>query len=279
MTWTTADNDYCLEEMVHGEISTVEDLIDWMEDSVDRYESKYGEFEEGSEIKGRGYIAGTIKYHSEKGLVQTGSAPGFFGDIWTLCTCRKDIRSSSNFVDAFREEGDGVYRPTQPVFILPFSSRRQAYDKPGKKYQRALTSAALVTHGFRDMGRYARFLVNNFSGESVEKRLSHGGNSVAEERGDCHADWDGEVHYPPDGHQHGEDSPDCGCSTSSARSPTDHIDNQTHHIKCLSMPGYWISWNKPTLAMDLDNEFRQKNFSSSTVLQNRIEPVGKVVNR
>lgn len=273
MAWGTNEFDYPIEEKDPAGVSTVDDLKDWMEDSIGRYESKYGEFDNGTEIGGRAYIASTIKYHSEHGLVQTGSAPGYFGELWTLSTCRKDIRSSSKFEKLFTEKDDGVLRPNQPVFILPFSSRSKSYDKPGKKYQRSLASAALVTHGFREMEKYAEYLIENFSGESVEKRLSHGTDSVAEERGDCHADWEAEVYYPPNRHQHGDDSPVCGCESGNARSPEDHIDNRSHHVKCLSLPGYWISWNEPVLAMDLDNEFRHKIINGASTLQDRIEPV------
>jgi len=279
MSWGLGQFDYPIGNNAssnHG-ISTVDGLVEWMVNCIDRYESTYGGFLEDSKPNGRAYIAKSLKYHDELGLIQTGSAPNYFDGLFTLATCRKDMRGEPNegsepnpdhpFRTLFEERQDGILMPRKPVFILTFSSRKQEYDRVGDVYERYLVNASLITQGFLEMSDYADFLISNYSGDRVEKRLTHGGNQVAEDRGDCHANREGNVHYPPDSHQHGDGEQACGCKTQSS---TDHIDNSPHHVKCLSGERFWIGWEHPELAMDRDNEFRTKTINGEKTIRNRI---------
>ena len=288
MAWKLEKFDYQLEnegDPDASEIESVDSLIEWMEARIDAYESEFGGFRKSNDIAGRAYVARSIRYHSEKGLVQAGSAPSYFGDLWTLATCKKYMRgepkgdtspnSDHPFRRFFGDPEGGVLKPVKPLFILTFSSKDPAFDTPGTVRQRSLASVAMVTHGFNEMGHYADYLRRNFSDDSIEKRLSHGGNEIAEERGDCHADWDGNVYYPPNKHQHGEGGGPCECSNSKAAG--DHIDNNPHHVKCLSLSNYWITWNEPTLAMNRENEFDQghRNINGPAVVESYVEPVSR----
>lgn len=279
MSWELSQFDYPLggcSSVEHG-VSSVEELTEWMRDCIDRYESSFREFPEETKPGGRAYTAKSLKYHDELGLIQTGSAPNYFDNIFTLSTCRKDMRgepdAGSNpnpdhpFRALFEERQDGILIPQRPVFILNFSSKKQEYDKVRELNERYLTNASLITHGFLKMSDYATFLISNYAGDRVRKRLTHGGDPVAEDRGDCHADREGNVRYPPNGHQHGDGEQACGCNT---RSSTDHIDNSPHHVKCLSHEQFWISWEHPELAMDRDNEFRTKNINGEETIRDRV---------
>lgn len=279
MAWELGKFDYPLGEHVSSrhDVSTLDELIEWMRDCADRYEATYRTFPEGPKFDGRGYIARSIKYHEDFGLVQTGCAPNYFNGLFTLATCRKDMRGEPEegsepnpnhpFRTLFEERQGGISLPRKPVFILTFSTRKQQYDRIREFNERYLANVSLITHGFLKMSEYANFLTSNYTGESVEKRLTHGGNQVARDRGDCHADRECNVYYPPEDHQHGGGEQACGCDTQSS---TNHVDNSPHHVKCLSEDGFWIGWEHPELAMDRDNEFRTKNINGEETIRHRV---------
>jgi hypothetical protein len=255
------------------DMESISDLRYWMGRCIERYEDQVGEFE-SPVPHGRVYIARTIRYRSGEGLVQTGSAPSFFGGLWSLATCKKGMRgepegsNSPNpnhpFQRLFHDpDENGVRRPKRPVFILPSSSRSQSgNDKRtgADSHRNWLTSVAMVTHGFDRMKDYGRYLRSAHDGEAVANRLTHVSDrtKIAEKRGDCHIDDDGNVRYPPGNHQHGDDSGEskCRCDTiSGGPDPYDHVDNSENHVKCVSESDYWLGWTEPTFAIKPKDEF------------------------
>lgn len=284
----SADLDYAVGEeldqpTVRDGIESTHHLRRWMENCITSYEQGGPGFEE-SEPRGRIYIARTIQYQSDTGLAQTGSAPNFFGGLWSLATCKKGMRRSNSFQKLFRAPNDdGVRRPKQPVFIFACASRSKAYDKPERadSHRNWLASAAMVTHGFDRMEDYGRYLLETHEGPAMEKRLTHASDrpGIAEDRGDCHVDETGQVHYPPANHQHGDGEVEatCGCtSQSSGRDPDDHIDNSDAHIKCIAESEYWLGWTEPRFALVPEEEFNvgHKNTREFDDILARFEQVG-----
>jgi len=258
-----------------GEVRQVDDLRDWMEKCIERYEDENAEFDSNTP-RGRIYVARTVQYQSDTGLAQTGSAPSFFGGVWSLATCKKYMRgepkrsdtanSNHPFQQLFEDpDSDGIRSPKCPVFVLSCASRNRAHNKPegAESHRNWLASAAMVTHGFDKMEDYGRYLRSSYEGEAVRHRLTHASDrtSLAENRGDCHIDDGGAVQYPPAGHQHGdgEVKAQCGCSSSSSPRPEEHIDNSEDHIKCVSEPGYWLGWTEPHFALKPEEEFNRNH--------------------
>lgn len=247
-------------------VEDIEDLRRWMENCIKAYDEEGPGFEDICP-HGRIYIARTIQYQSDTGLAQTGSAPNFFGGLWSLATCKKPMRGSDTFQDLFEDpDENGIRRPKQPVFIFTCASRKQVHDIPegAKQHRNWLASTAMVTHGFDRMEDYGRYLLENQGESAMTKRLTHASDrpEVAEDRGDCHVDEDGQVHYPPSNHQHGdgEDEATCGCSGQSTnRAPDDHIDNSEDHVKCVAESGYWLGWSEPKFALLPDEEFTRNH--------------------
>lgn len=256
----SADLDYAVGEghdrptALEG-LTNLEDLRRWMESCIKAYDEEGPGFED-TNPHGRIYIARTIQYQSGTGLAQTGSAPNFFGGLWSLATCKKDMRRAKSFQKLFQETDDtGVRRPKRPVFIFACSSRNAKYDKPDgtESYRNWLASASMVTHGFDQMEDYGRYLLESREGPAKANRLTHASNrpEVAEDRGDCHVDEEGHGHYPPSNHQHGDGEVEATCDCNgqpSSRNPDDHIDNSDAHIKCVAESGYWLGWTEPRFA-------------------------------
>jgi hypothetical protein len=260
----SADLDYAVgmghnQPAVVDDVESVENLRGWMQKCIETYGKNGGSFEDTTP-RGRVYIAETIQYQAQRGLAQTGSAPNFFEGIWSLATCKKSMRRASSFQQLFEApDDDGIRRPKYPVFIFACSSRNKAHDRPkgAESNRNWLASVAMVTHGFDRMEDYGRYLLETQDGSTVTKRLTHtsGRPEVAANRGDCHVDEEGQIHYPPNSHQHGESESNCSCSGQSAnRAPDEHIDNSEGHIKCVAEPGYWLGWTEPKFALTADEE-------------------------
>jgi len=275
-----------------GEVQQVDDLREWMQDCADRYEDEETGFNSNTP-RGRVYVARSIQYQSDSGLAQTGSAPSFFGGLWSLATCKKGMRgepeqsNSANpdhpFQRLFQEPDDeGIRRPKCPVFILTCASRSKAHDKPedANSHRNWLASAAMVTHGFDKMEDYGQYLRRTYDNEAVRHRLTHASDRTlfAENRGDCHVDDSGSVRYPPANHQHGdgEVEAECGCNSNPSRNPEEHIDNSEDHVKCVSERGYWLGWTEPQFALKPQEEFNQNHRTAKGFddLLERFEPVG-----
>jgi hypothetical protein len=293
----SSDLDYAVgtsptEPVAAEEVRQLSDLREWMQDCIDRYESEMAGFD-SDEPQCRTYVAQTIQYQSGTGLAQTGSAPNFFGGVWSLATCKKGMRgepvrsATANLDHPFQKlfgepDEDGVRRPKYPVFILTCASRNSGHDKPewADAHRNWLASAAMVTHGFDEMADYGRFLRRTFSGEAVRHRLTHASDRtpLAENRGDCHVDDSDNVQYPPAGHQHGDGKVDakCGCANSTGPQPEDHIDNSPNHVKCVSEPGFWLGWTNPQFALKPAEEFNRKyrTMKGFSNLLEQFEPVG-----
>lgn len=294
----SSDLDYAVgtspsEPVDASEVQQVGRLREWMEDCIEKYEDKNTQFD-SSTPRGRVYVAETIQYNSDIGLTQTGSAPSFFGGLWSLATCKKGMRGepvrsdSANpdhpFQKLFREPDEsGVRHPKYPVFVLTCASRDSAYDKPdnANSNRNWLASAAMVTHGFDRMEDYGQYLRRTHEGDAVKHRLTHASDRtpLAENRGDCHVDDTGVVQYPAPNHQHGDGEVEakCGCGSKHSRQPEDHVDNSEDHVKCVSEPGYWLGWTEPLLALKSEEEFNRKYRTPEGFddLLERFEPVGE----
>lgn len=275
------------------EVHQLDHLQEWMQNCIDMYEDEKGEFDSNTP-NGRVYVARTIQYQSDTGLAQTGSAPNFFGGIWSLATCKKGMRGEPERSDSanplhpfqrlFRKPDDeGIRHPKTPVFILTCASRNQAHDKPedANSHRNWLASAAMVTHGFDKMQDYGRYLRRTYDGKAVRHRLTHASDRtpLAKNRGDCHVDDRGVIQYPPADHQHGdgEVKAKCDCNSSFSRQPEEHIDNSEDHVKCVSEPDYWLGWTHPQFALKPEEEFNQNHRTTEGFndLLGRFEPVGK----
>lgn len=169
-----------------------------------------------------------------------------------------------HFFDYFEEQESGVLRPTQPLVVFTTAGKMGSERLVGTESKsRWLVSAALVTHAFRDMDDYGRFLLDQE--ESVWKpRVStdpDGDSEWARKYGDCHAIVeDGEVvgtdaPYPEHDHVSSSGTSSCGCSER-VNEEYDHVyheDNDPTRLKFVSTPQYWISWNEPAFYWTVGN--------------------------
>ena len=169
-----------------------------------------------------------------------------------------------HFFDYFEEIEPGVLRPTQPLFIFT-SAGKGGSEKPewAESKHRWLVNIALVTHAFRDMEDYGRFLLDQE--ESVwNPRISTDpadNSEWARKYGDCHALVnDGEVigtdsPYPEHDHVSSSGTSSCGCSETVNRE-YDHVyheDLDPDRLKFVSTSEYWVSWNAPAFYWTVGN--------------------------
>lgn len=249
----------------HGQeevITTREELVEHLDGLVENLDSELEPFEK-SPVNGRIYPASSINYTRDSGHVQTASSPAYGGGFWSLACCKHDMRQE-HFFDYFEEHESGVLRPTQPLFIFTTAGKGGS-DKPkgAETKHRWLVNVALVTHAFRDMEDYGRFLIEQE--ESVWKpRIStdpDDDSAWARKYGDCHAVVeDGEVvgtdaPYPEHDHVSGSGTSSCGCSET-VNQEYDHVyheDLNPNRLKFVSTPANWVSWNEPALYWTLGN--------------------------
>lgn len=252
------------DEQTHGvygdQIQTPDDLQTWMQNRIAQYQNEIGQFTD-IQPRGRIYVARSIGYYPDLGLTQTGSAPGFFGGVWTLCTCKKKMRREDTFKNHFEGPDDeGIWYPKYPVFIVTISSS-DAQKHPNKPasaddFQPYIASIALITKGFQGMESIGNYLDQHFEGDAVRKRKTGVSNAppLALNRGDVHVNGSNEVTLPPSNHQHGESDSPCECRTSHFnRDPLTHEDNKLNLVNCLSRPGFWTAWKEPTLVFTKEN--------------------------
>lgn len=255
-------------------IQSLKDLKQWIDSAIASYQREFEEFS-SQEIAGRIYVADSIRFRESIGLSQTGSAPGYFGGVWSLSTCKKRMRGepregakpnpNHNFRQLFRDPDDRFgLKPTQPVFIITCASGSQERDVPNwaDSSRNWMANISMVTRGFNGMDEYEQYLRKHHQGPAYNYRVSGRTDAptIARRKGDCHVDDEGNVCFPPDSHDHdfeeaGEFS-GSGCTTrdTSSPDPEDYIDNSRAHVKCLSEPGYWIGWSLPRFAVKPDQE-------------------------
>jgi hypothetical protein len=237
-------------------ITTTDELKNWIDSQITAYrehlqrEEGGAEWFESGDIDGVQYVATSLKYDSQSGaLVQTGTAPNYFGGLWSLATCKHRMRghgkSGYNFPEKFKlvDEEQGLYRPTHPLLVYT-ATGKSGYNSERKQW---LASVALVTHGFMTVSDYSRYLIDECSEAQSRYRLTRVPKedrpSEALSHGDCHANREGITGGPPKGHDHHEQTGgSCGCG-SSHDELTD--DNAKDHMKCLSLGGFWYAWETP----------------------------------
>lgn len=235
--------------------SDVAHLQNRLEELIENFAEERSNFDP-SLVHGRIYTASSINYDTDSNLVQTASSPSYWGGLWSLTCCKHDMRQKHFFNRCFEEAESGVLRPTEPLLIFTCAGKTGS-DKPSwsEHRRRWLTSVALVTHAFRGMDDYGRFLLAQ--GEDTWKdRISTQDVSKldwARRYGDCHAivedkDVTG-VGAPAPEHDHASSSGvNSGGCTSTVDPEYDHVfhdDNDRHHLKLASVSEYWLSWSEP----------------------------------
>jgi hypothetical protein len=245
------------------QLSSIEDLRSQLEQLVEQFAEERSDFET-SRVSGRIYPADSIDYQNSSGLVQGGSSPSYWGGLWSLTCCKHKMRQE-HFFDYFEEIEPGVLRPTQPLFVFTCAGKMDS-DTPdwAAERRRWLTSVALVTHAFRGMDDYGRFLLERDEPawkNRITTQDSSEGTSWARKKGDCHAVVeDGEVvgvdsPYPEHDHVSSSGTTSCGCSTT-INPEYDHVyheDNDTSLLKFASTPDYWMSWSEPQFYWTVGN--------------------------
>lgn len=235
--------------------SSIEDLRNQLEQLVEEFAEKQSDFETFP-VNGRIYPADSIDYQRGSGLVQGGSSPSYWGDFWSLTCCKHKMRQE-HFFDYFEEVESGVLRPTQPLFVFTCAGKMDS-DTPDRAAERRrwLASVALVTHAFRGMDDYGRFLLEQDEAawkNRITTQDSSEETAWARKKGDCHTIVeDGEVvgvgsPYPEHDHVSSSGTTSCGCSTS-VNPEHDHVyheDNDASILKFASRPDYWMSWSEP----------------------------------
>lgn len=257
---TATDEEYPITVEYEGKtvIETVDDLREWIRGRAAEY-TAYIEEREGftpefdpDTLGGLYSVQRSLTYRESRGLfTQKGTAPNYLGNLWTFATCRHMHRGHNdgwNFEQFFVEDPDepDLLWPTQPVVVINAVNSQRLLGKS----RRPVASVAFVTHGFWTIERYAENLCTVGSERAITARLTHAETatkgSAALKFGDCHADRDGNVDEPPSGHDHHEET-DSSCGYSGELLP--HKDTATDHVKCLSLPGYWHAFTKPTLEL------------------------------
>ncbi|MBX0288700.1 hypothetical protein EGH22_20425 [Halomicroarcula sp. F28] len=170
-----------------------------------------------------------------------------------------------HFFNYFEEVESGVLRPTQPLFVFTCAGKMDS-DTPewAAERRRWLTSIALVTHAFRGMDDYGRFLLKQ--DEAAQKNRittqeSSEESTWARKKGDCHAIIEGDevvgvdAPYPEHDHVSSSGTTSCGCSTK-VKEEYDHVyheDNDTSLLKFASTSDYWMSWSEPEFYWTVGN--------------------------
>jgi hypothetical protein len=243
--------------------SSIDDLRSQLEQLVEELAEERSDFET-SPVNGRIYPADSIDYRDGSGLVQGGSSPSYWGGLWSLTCCKHKMRQE-HFFDYFEEVEPGVLRPTQPLFVFTCAGKMDS-DTPdwAAERRRWLTSVALVTHAFRGMDDYGRFLLEQDEAawkSRITTQNSSEETAWARKKVDCHAIVeDSEVvgvdsPYPEHDHVSSSGTTSCGCSTS-VNPEHDHVyheDNDTSILKFASRPDYWMSWSEPQFYWTVSN--------------------------
>jgi len=249
----------------HGQgedITTRKGLADYLDGLVENLYSSLDSFEQ-SPVNGRIYPASSINYTRDSGHEQTASSPAYWGGIWSLSCCKHDMRQE-HFFDYFEEHDSGVLWPTEPLFIFTTAGKGGS-ERPkwAESKRRWLVSVALVTHAFRDMDDYGRFLLDQ-NEMAWKPRIStdpDDDSAWARKYGDCHALVNnGEVvgtdaPYPEHDHVSSSGTSSCGCSETINRE-YDHVyyeDLDPNRLKFVSTSEYWVSWNKPAFYWTVGN--------------------------
>jgi len=241
----------------------IEDLRWHLQQLVEDFADGRDDFDR-SPVNGRIYPADSIDYRKDSGLVQWGSSPSYWGGLWSLSCCKHKMRREKYF-DYFEEVEPGVLRPTQPLFVFTCAGKMGS-DIPERAADRRrwLTSIALVTHAFRGMDDYGRFLLKQDETAWKDRITTQDSSEEtvwARKKGDCHAIIeDGEVvgfdsPYPEHDHVSSSGTASCGCSTT-VNPEYDHVyhdDNDTSLLKFASTPGYWLSWSEPQFYWTVGN--------------------------
>jgi len=245
------------------QLSSIKDLRSQLEQLVEEFTEEQNNFET-SPVNGRIYPADSIDFRTGSGLVQRGSSPSYWGDLWSLTCCKHKMRQE-HFFDYFEEVESGMLRPTQPLLVFTCAGKMNS-DTPGwaAERRRWLTSVALVTHAFRGMDDYARFLLDQDEAAWKSRVTTQDPSEEtvwARKKGDCHAIIeDGEVggvDSPSPEHDHVSSSgtTSCGCNIT-VNPEHDHVyheDNDRSILKFASAPDYWMSWSEPQFYWSVGN--------------------------
>jgi hypothetical protein len=237
-----------------ADVHSLKQLRAWISSRSEAYKAYLEELDvdhtfNTSRIAGIQYVSNTISYDLTEGFVQEGNGPNYFGGLYTLATCRHDIRGTTertggwNFDDHFEPVvgNTDLWLPKYPVLVV--NSTGKVSD--GHRSGRWIPSIAFVTHAFQTMEGYADHLLSEYNAETVSNRLTRAEDAPekAIKHGDCHANYERATGGPPEGHPHHEGTEStCGCGSADAKL---HSDNDDDHLKILSMEEFWLSFDKP----------------------------------
>jgi hypothetical protein len=170
-----------------------------------------------------------------------------------------------HFFDFFEETKAGVLRPEQPLFVFTCAGKMGSDTTEGAAGRRRwLTSVALVTHAFKEMDNYGRFLLQQDEAawkNRITTQESSEDTTWARKKGDCHAVIeDGEVvgfdsPYPEHDHVSYSGTYSCGCSKT-VNPEYGHVyqeDNDVSLLKFASISDYWMSWSEPQFYWTVSN--------------------------
>lgn len=136
-------------------------------------------------------------------------------------------------------EHEALLWPKHPTLIINAASSQSLHGRS----RRPIANISFLTHRFWTVEAYADCLLEKGSERAITHRLTHDTTSQFRERaiqfGDCHADRDGIVDVPPEGHDHHGTDSSCGCGYQLLP----HHDTASDHVKCLSLPGYWHGYS------------------------------------
>lgn len=258
-------------------LTTAQRLRKWMKARAQEYcDATEGVTSEAPH--GKIYVAATIEYQAGTGITQTGSAPGYHSGVWTLCTCKKPMRSYKTIDRQFMSADErGLRRPKHPFFIVVLASSSPnhygGFPEGTTNQQNWVASISLVTAGFNRMEDCADYIAAECSQSALRHRRTAASDRTdrARDRGDLHVNEDHEVVYPGPEHQHGPDEMEqsnqpCGCShnhSANDRDPLDHRDNQHDHIKMFAGEGEWLGWTEPAFYYDISGPRTEPNINGT----------------
>lgn len=145
---------------------------------------------------GKLYVATTICWdQARQGFRQRGCSPNYKAGWWTLACCKHDMRRSSKLKQALAKGDRSCF-----VFTLAEKSPIRG------SVAQALVSVAKVTKHYATMKEYAlNFILQSGSPALISSRLSRESRNdglCGWRFGDCHANRQGVVGAPRQGHVH-----------------------------------------------------------------------------
>ena len=196
--------------------------------------------------RGKLYVAKTICWDDNKHqFLQEGCAPNYRGGLWTLTCCKHEMRAAASFKRAVKSDD-------RATIIFTLCSCRNAPD-----HRQYLVSVAKVTKSFGSMREYANHLLKQKNERLLREKLSllpkreHG---LGWHFGDCHADLNGKVKAPGNGHVH------------AGKKAKEDLNGKHKHLLLAS--DCYVIWQHPILCAKPEQKIRQARFGITVTPDN-----------